>query len=520
MSSRNFSDDDFRDIENLIPKKHITPARQTNTDTSAVYLEFGEDIPRTGLNFNPSVAQSAVTKEYTYEPENSLIKLITVRPRLSPARFYADFVADAKKYLHMHGKECAPVPFPAYIPEYRSMKKAQLDYYLYFRDAVKEGNKLDTPQSYILLLLFEIINLPKEIPPAEGAMLMYRLWKMYRQEYPRLDTYIPEWLCDYSMIHRIPLPQVALKDAALLAELSDFPEFYLNTLRCDRYTLLCKTAGYTPNGDGKYPETDEYLKEHMISAIDCVSLKKLGRKFTPEDYLTLTTGARTAYRSALCSYDNNALISYTYRSFSKKNVSMQNLADCVRYAENRVRAYLSIRSRLKCPGLDSYEKEIIDEYFDEYLPIVRKRYTSVAATSYSGENDYLYEPESYGISFEAAKTIEKNSWKATAMLEDAFALEEETKEEVGPAPSVPENVHEDDGALGALELEFLRLLFEDKSAEASAFARENGIMPEALAEKINVYAFDILGDSVIDSTDGTLAVIEDYKENIQEWLLN
>ena len=40
---RRFDENDFADIENLIPKKHITPIKNTAVDTSAVYLEFGED---------------------------------------------------------------------------------------------------------------------------------------------------------------------------------------------------------------------------------------------------------------------------------------------------------------------------------------------------------------------------------------------------------------------------------------------------------------------------------------------
>ena len=507
---RRFDENDFADIENLIPKKHITPIKNTAVDTSAVYLEFGEDKNKSNTIPTPPQANRSVTKEYTYEPGGNLIKQITVRPRLSPARFYADFVEDAKRYLNIHGKECAPVAFPAYIPEYRSMKKAQLDYYLYFRDLVKSCEKPEAPQSYILLLLFEIINLPNEIEPTEGAVLMHRLWRFYRSEHPRLDTYVPEWLCDYLMIHKIPLPNEALADAGLLASLSTFPEFYHNAVSSDRYTLLCNTAGYTPDTDGRYPETHEYLKEYILPALDLVSLKKNGRAFTPEDYLPLTTGARTAYRSALCSFDNNALISFTYRSFSSRSVAAKNLGDCVKYAENRVRAHLYIRSRLKCPGLDSFEKSIIDDYFDEYLPIEKKRYVYTEEQTYLGENEYLYEPESRGISFEAAKSIEKESWKATAMLEEAFAVDTEPEEVI--------IVDEAESGLAKTELTFLRLLYDGKCDEANKYAREAGTIPDALAEKINVYAFDIIGDSVIENADGILAVIEDYKEDIEEWL--
>lgn len=519
MSKREFSDGDFSDIEKLVPKEHVTSVTAASHDTSAVYLEFGEEKKQSGLALGQMKHDMSVTPEYTYEPENSLITAVTVRPRLSPTRFYADFVNDAKKYINMHGKACAPVPFPAYIPEYRSMKKAQLDYYLYFRDMIREGKTPNAPHSYILLLLFEIINLPNEIEHSEGAYIMYRLWKNYRHEYPRLDTYIPEWLCDYSLIHKTSLPEFEVRDAQILAELSDFPEFYLNLAECDRYTLLCKTAGYTPNSDGRYPETEPYLREHVLNAVDAVSLQKYNRSFAPENYLTLSSGARVAYRSALCSYENNALISFTYRSFSKKTAAMNNLCECIKYAENKVRAYLCIRARHKCPNLDYFEKNIIDSYFDEHLTIEKKKTTKVTSTSFSSENDYMYEPESVGISFDAAKEIEKASWKATAMLEEAFedvceSIDETVNEEI----DTPEAAKS--GGLGKDEFEFLRILYFENNSAANDFAKSIGVLSEAIAEKINVYAFDMIGDSVIETIDGELAVIEDYEEEIKEWLSN
>lgn len=535
--------DDFWDIEKLVPRKNLKPLYPTRTDTSTVPIEFGDDTSdevKTSL-FERAVRDGEIkaAKEYSYTPKNTLITAVTIRPRLSPSRFYADFLNDAKKYLDLHGKECKAVPFPAYIPEYRSMKKAQLDFYLYFRDCARRGEKLDAPISYILLLLFEIINLPDDIPPKEGAELMCRVWLLYRETYARLDSYVADWLCDYCLIHRIEPPKMSLEHADILAEASGFPEFYFDPAKTDRYKLLCKVARHTPNVDGKYPETEVYLRKHLVNVIDRLVVERRGAALSLDDVLTLTTGARTAYRSALCAYNNNALISYTYRSFSKFTLSAQKLADCVKYAENRIRAFLSIRSRLKCPLLPDADKVIIDGYFDEVLPIEKKKYNRNynrnEYVSYTGENEYLYEPESTGVSFEAALEIEKESWKAAEMLESAFGgvtdteAVTDTKQEAVFSADTADASQEitpitakdaENSGLDGIEKAFLRYVADGDIRGLRKFVKENRLIADAVAEKINVYAYDAIGDSVIEGADGEYTIIPDYVQEVEQWLLN
>lgn len=547
--------DIFDDIDLLVPKKSspYRPARML--DTSAVEIAFGEDKKsnETSLLFKgaPTESMQRVSAEYSYESENKLIASVTVRPRLSPSRFYADFINDAKKYLHLHAQPCEAVPFPAYIPEYRSMKRSQLDFYLYFRDATKGGKTLDCPMSYILLLLFEIINLPEDIPPREGATLMCRVWLLYRDRFPRLDSYIADWLCDYCLIHRLELPHEAREHERILASISDFPEFYCDPRYTDKYELILKTASYTPDRDGRYPECESLLREHLPRVIDKLSYKNYGKPFSPELLLPLSSCARTAYRSALCAYNNNALISCSYKSFSRGTQVARRLSDCIKYTENRVRAHLDIRARLKCPALSDADRCTIDEYFDVALPIRRKEYRKVEKVTYLDENEALYEPENDVLSIELAKKIESESWQATKMLESTFSVDEQvysrTDEEIhASSDSLHENkkaiqgstckeyiadtsdvelgaqlddgTHEDLGALGAVELEFLSYTAAHDTEGLKAMIRSRSLIADAIAEKINVFAFDTLGDSVLELVDGDYEIIPDYSEEVKRWL--
>lgn len=502
--------DDFWDISKLVPRKNIKELKNTGTDISAVQIEFGEEKKTVSfpLNFENEIKAAS---EYSYAPTNTLITSVTIRPRLSPSRIYADFITDAKKYINVSGKKCPAVPFPAYIPEYRSMKRAQLDFYFYFRDCVKRGEKIESPLSYILLFLFEIINLPDMIKPEDGAVYMCRVLDFYSQTYPRLVSYISEWLCDYALIHKLSLPAEALPMKSVLLQDCGFPEFYLDPAYTDRFSLICRAAHYTPDTENRYPESIPFIREHLVRAIDKLSQSKHGRDFSLDDVLATTTGARTAYRSALCAYTSNALISYTYKSLSGNTMSSKRLGEICKYIENRVRAHLGIRARLKCPTLFDADKVLLDDYFDINLPIEKKKYIRKSPVTYMGENEYLYEPESVGISFEAARDIEKDSWKAAEMLEAEFG------EYIIESEPVQNTVQTSIG-LDETERDFLRLALLGDMPLLKAMLKQKGLIADAVIERINSYAFDTLGDSVVESFNGDYTVVEDYITEVREWI--
>ena len=507
--------DDFWDISKLVPRRNRSEIKSTGIDTGAVTVEFGSEKKSLSYPLDFGVGlydnEAKAASEYSYAPSNTLITSVTVRPRLSPSRIYADFITDAKKYISLSGKKCPAVPFPAYIPEYRSMKRAQLDFYLYFRDCVRRGEKIESPLSYILLFLFEIINLPDMIKPEDGAVYMCRVLDFYSQTYPRLVSYISEWLCDYALIHKLSLPKEALPVKDVLLASSGFPEFYLDPAHTDRFSLICRTAHYTPDSENRYPESIPFIREHLVRAIDMLSQSKQGRDFSLDDVLATTTGARTAYRSALCAYTSNALISYTYKSLSGNTMSSKRLGEVCKYIENRVRAHLGIRARLKCPTLFDADKVMLDNYFDAHLPIEKKKYVRKMPITYTGENEYLYEPESVGISVEAARDIEKDSWKAAEMLEAAF-------EEYVSEPQTVQTEKQELTGLGQTEREALKLVLKGDISAFKAMLRQGGLIADAVIESINAYAFDTLGDSVIEGFDGEYTVVEDYIEEVREWI--
>ena len=70
-------------------------------------------------------------------------------------------------------------------------------------------------------------------------------------------------------------------------------------------------------------------------------------------------------------------------------------------------------------------------------------------------------------------------------------------------------------AIGDL-VAFLPLARAGDRAAQRAFARERGLMVDAIAERINGAAGDILGDVVLEEENGAYTVIEDYLDFLTE----
>ena len=77
-----------------------------------------------------------------------------------------------------------------------------------------------------------------------------------------------------------------------------------------------------------------------------------------------------------------------------------------------------------------------------------------------------------------------------------------------PAPTLA-------GALGELA-EFVRLAARGARAEERAFAAKRGEMVDAIADKINTVAGDILGDIILSDEGGYYTVIEDYTDDLRK----
>jgi len=162
--------------------------------------------------------------------------------------------------------------------------------------------------------------------------------------------------------------------------------------------------------------------------------------------------------------------------------------------------------------------------------------------------DYLknYESEDSGFDFSAAAAIERESWVNTSRLtgdefhesipvpeydpdEAAHAEGEisadtdlpvipEPKAET-PAPLPAENTPEETTETTESADDLIRRgLRAALSGRFRAWCRENGLYEGDAADRINTVFLDEIGDVVLEDSGSGFTLIEDYREDVEQWL--
>lgn len=589
--------DDFWDIEDMIPKKRFGAVFSTDTDASEIDID-GVDIQKRGQaipKMDPAtaerlktardalskaeklipkidaevserlkIAREALAKAeekhhyyaasaygdrkngfseqepsvkpsdeplFTYVPNtNPLIKEVTVK--LWPARysFYEQFRHDAEKYYDKEGSPCSYVPFFSFTPQYSQLSREQLDFYFYFRSLVRGGEVIKVDYSYILLLIYEIINLPDILTPEKGLDLLCFIWKSYRKAHPKLDRHLSEWICDYCLIHRLDssaLNGIPVSEAVRSCSLK---EFYvgLDSGSDSPYAsaLFAYASVYDYRNSKFITEENRALFDKHIKGAFIYAFTKAEREhqtiFAPVGQKSMIPlkSIRDAYNGALCAYNVKRRIEVAYLSCSRSAELRYAVTDTIKFAENQVRAMLGIRSRFHTPNLALPLKNAIEEYF---LPYKKERKKEIEAKAIP-EYDVLYEPEKSDFSTEYALNIERSSWSTTELLTDGLEEYEDDTVKDEPANNFPINQeseisdkhvpsNDDERIIKALSL-----ILSHDSAGFEAFAHAEGMLPDALSEAINDRLYDTVGDIVVEKVDNEYQAIVDYLEEINEWM--
>ena len=468
----------------------------------------------------------------TYIPEgNPLIESVTVKPWPTRYSFYESFRRNALRYADRAGAPCEAVSFFSYTPQYAQLSAEQLRYYLYWRSEVKAGRYLPADYAYVLLFLYEIINLPDKIPPREGVDLLCRVWQAYRDIYPKLDRNLAEWVCDYCLIHHLPPPaeRYAPFFTTLLhtASLKEFYVGYDGSAASPYASALFSYCSSYNWRNGKFitPENRHLFETHIRGAF----LHAWGKVeaehktvFAPvgKSAMVHAVTTRDAFGGALCCFDQKRRIEVKYLACSRSIELRYTVTDTVKYAENQVRGLLGIRSRFHTPNLPMPLRQAVDEYFAPYKKAQKKEETPAPVPAY----DVLYEPEKSDFSTEYALNIERSSWSTTELLTDGLEEYEDDTVKDEPANNFPINQeseisdkhvpsNDDERIIKALSL-----ILSHDSAGFEAFAHAEGMLPDALSEAINDRLYDTVGDIVVEKVDNEYQAIVDYLEEINEWM--
>ena len=235
---------------------------------------------------------------------------------------------------------------------------------------------------------------------------------------------------------------------------------------------------------------------------------------------------RDAYAGALCVADEKYRLEVQYCSFSRSNELRFLVGDIVKYAENKLRAHLGIKSRMSVYSVPTELTKRLDEYFLRELP---KRILQPHKEREKQAYEALYDLPRKPLSLADAKRIESESWDTTRELVDAF--EETAPAQIEPIPisiptpiseetPVPQKAAREDGWQGMLG-ELFPVLVQTAEGDANAirrYARGQGKLADAIADEINEVVWEKMGDAVIEERDGGFFIIEEYCEELMQQL--
>ena len=114
--------------------------------------------------------------------------------------------------------------------------------------------------------------------------------------------------------------------------------------------------------------------------------------------------------------------------------------------------------------------------------------------------------------------IRRDAMKTRDSLLTEEEKQEMTEPEETPAAIQPEPEPENAPAvpLDDMQVRILRDLLAGNPAEE--IIRENRLLPSVVADGINEAFFEEIGDSVIEENDGSLALVEDYLDDVRRLL--
>lgn len=443
-----------------------------------------------------------------------LIAKVTVLDWPQRYNYYQRFCNDAERFFSVRGTECPTEAYFSYIPQYAQLNHGQLQFYFWFRENARAGTYLDDVDlPYLLLYIYEIINLPHRIPAGMGAAQLAGLWLFYRGRHPELDRYLPEWMCDYCLTRGVPLPESLYPIVPEILPRATLKEFYISAVAQDGfspYAVILAASDYSYRASRYYAAHKDAFDRHVPAAVG-QALAACGIAPDPAAMRRVRV-ERDAFCGSLCAQTVKKRILVEYHSFARSHELRRAVTQAVKLAENFVRRGEKIRSRLNTQDADPAIKAAISAYFDIEMPAARRK-TEKGAEDLSYEK--LYDAPTEGIDYTLAHGLEE-----TLAVPDAF-LAADAEEPAAPAArAIPEETAES-AILASAQIPFrdaLCAVAEGGSLTAWCKSQPGRVIPAEVAGAINDYAFDTMGDVILVEEADDFLLIDDYKEEVLSWL--
>jgi len=406
-------------------------------------------------------------KSYSYEFEGGVLMTCRIDEWGKGFSLFGDFVRDAKKYYKKTCINANYIYYFSYRPMYKELSHEQLCWYLFWRSRIREGAYLKTGLSYIFLYLYEQINLSDIIGCEKVYESIIKIWKNYRAEFPRIDKYIAEWLIDFAFINKIKIDLNDIEDILpSIINIVTIPEIYLRgdffKNKNNAGLIIKNMSVYDPEKSKFYNEKNKELFDYHIALIlnavlSGAEFEEILKKEIDDGVKVKTT--RESYMGAVCAYEYKRRITVEYKNLYKNFFIRQCITDTVRSAENVLRDYLNIKSKLTVTAYPETLRKVIEEYREKYLTAAKAPKITVKnkgkIRDKSRRDEIEEEPETveFNPNMQAAAEIEKESWDTTMALVELQNRDSQEIPEIVDDDTIDDIVvsEEDDGEFIAID---------------------------------------------------------------------
>ena len=243
----------------------------------------------------------------------------------------------------------------------------------------------------------------------------------YRPTYPHLDKYAGEWLIDYCLIRKTPVPYDViapiLPDAVKNLSL---PELYVD-MKNAGFEIMRSCSAYDHEKSKYYADNKDVFDEHIKKAARIGAAAYFGGDVC--ENIRPVRVSRSTFSWAVARSGVKFQTEITYKPILKDRSVREVMTVIIKYCENNVRAALGIKSRFSKLTLPENVAQAIDGYFDAVFP---DRYAKKKKQSDDEEYMKFYEPDASGADIDRAMQIERDAWQTAIELDaENIAFEED-----------------------------------------------------------------------------------------------
>ena len=546
------SETPYRDGAAPVSAGYAAPASTAAAKFAEIEIDPAPELITPGKNMQslfPLASRPEPVGQKAYDPLR--LKFYEMRRLASNRPFARDdselFYRQAKFMEDFADDYDGDAKFFMYYPYYQHMGYEQLRTYFTWRAKVRNGDMPATSPTYVFLYVYELLHNIGVADPPDGLDKLLTVWNTCVKFAPALENYMPRWFKDYYIYYGLPQ---SFTDFAKAHDLIGYfsTQFLFDPENKENTPLWISLSGYDVTKSKFYNDGNEQLFNDCLRAVlDGIDELCARNNSDIAKLLFYGMGKRMPWhpfkQALFYSYrqqpDRAVELPGSERYYCRSNqwsaclpVYYSTQRDFVGYIIKKTEACLreTVKYKYKLSAESSgrtfgafQELKAVEggrKAFDEAIESAVGgfyRYLTRTVVTVDQANLARIRHEAEGT--QAKLTVPEDAAGAGFPEPGGEASYPGQDRRAAPEISRGDPAGEGDEwaafiqSLGPAELTALSMAARG-SAGIKAFADDNGIMLEVLADGINDKAADFIGDSILETDDG-MVVYEEYREKVR-----